>query len=274
LQAHGYRLWTEEPPHQIDYKTLSSAFVLGLLVLGLFFALQRSGIVSFGSRGAFTPWMALLIGVVASLSSCLAIVGGLVLSLSAKLSQDVPTMRPFLYFHIGRLAGFAILGGLLGVIGQALSINLAATATLGVLTSLIMIALGVNLLDILHPTKRFSLTLPRSLYDRLTTIENGFLAPVIIGTGTFFLPCGFTQSMQVAALASGSFASGSLIMTLFALGTLPMLALLSFGSFQFSRSRHAPLFFKTAGVVVVGLGLFSLLTGLASLGIIRPLFNI
>jgi len=63
-------------------------------------------------------------------------------------------------------------------------------------------------------------------------------------------------------------------MTAFALGTLPMLALLSFGSASFAGSKHAPLFFKTAGVTVIGLGVFALLAGLAGIGIIDPLFNI
>jgi sulfite exporter TauE/SafE len=60
----------------------------------------------------------------------------------------------------------------------------------------------------------------------------------------------------------------------FALGTLPMLSLLSFGSASFAHSKHASLFFKSAGIVVIGLGLFALLSSLASLGIINPLFNI
>ena len=80
--------------------------------------------------------------------------------------------------------------------------------------------------------------------------------------------------MQIAAVGSGSFISGMLIMFAFALGTLPMLALLSFGSASFAHGRHAPLFFKSAGVVVVGLGIFALLAGLAGLGVIYPLFNI
>jgi competence protein ComEC len=66
----------------------------------------------------------------------------------------------------------------------------------------------------------------------------------------------------------------SVLWTAFALGTLPMLALLSFGSASFSQSKHAPLFFKTAGVVVIGLGAFALLAGLTGLGIIEPLFNL
>lgn len=246
---------------------------LGLIVLGLFFALQRSGIMTIGIEGALTPWAASFIGIIASLSTCLAVVGGLVLSLSAKISQDGATARPFMYFHVGRLMGFALLGGLLGLLGEVLAINASVTSALGIATSLIMMMLGLNLLGIFHITKRMQLTLPRGLFHKITRIENGSFAPFILGAGTFFLPCGFTQAMQVAALSSGSFMGGSLIMTMFALGTLPMLALLSLGSLRFSHTRYAALFFKTAGVVVIGLGLFSLLAGLAGLGIINPLFS-
>jgi sulfite exporter TauE/SafE len=105
-------------------------------------------------------------------------------------------------------------------------------------------------------------------------VEHATWAPVLIGIGTFFLPCGFTQAMQIAALSSGSFISGFLIMSAFALGTLPVLALLSFSSVSFAHSKYAPLFFKSAGIVVIGLGLFAFLAGLAGLGIINPLFNI
>ena len=80
--------------------------------------------------------------------------------------------------------------------------------------------------------------------------------------------------MQVSALGSGSFMSGLLLMLFFALGTLPMLMLLSFGASSFAHSKQAPLFFKSAGVVVIGFGTFSLLAGLTSLGVIDPLFNI
>jgi len=77
----------------------------------------------------------------------------------------------------------------------------------------------------------------------------------------------------VAALASGSAATGAMIMGFFALGTLPVLALLSFGSFRLAHSRHAVLFLQTVGVVVIGFGLLSLLTGLAAIGIIPPLLT-
>ena len=116
--------------------------------------------------------------------------------------------------------------------------------------------------------------MPGGIFNFFRKIEHKTLTPLIVGFATFFLPCGFTQSMQVSALGSGSFMSGLLIMFAFALGTLPMLVLLSFGSASFAHGRHAPLFFKSAGVVVIGLGIFALLSGLAGLGIINPLFNI
>jgi len=234
--------------------------------------LQKSGILNLGIGGQTTPVTSFIIGLIASVSSCLAIVGGLVLSLSAKISQDnVSDTKTFLLFHIGRLVSFAVLGGVLGAVGSAIGINFTFTAILGLLASVVMLLLGLNLLGVLAKNK---ITLPSGIFKFFRKIEHETLTPLIIGFATFFLPCGFTQSMQVAALASGSFMSGLFIMLAFALGTLPMLVLLSFGSASLAHGKHAPLFFKAAGVVVIGLGLFALLAGLAGLGIINPLFNI
>lgn len=250
------------------------AIPIGLVFLVLFFVLQKSGILNLGIGGGVTPTTSFIIGIIASLSSCLAIVGGLVLSLSAKVVQDEGSgkaKKPLILFHIGRLFGFAILGGVLGLIGEAIGINFLFSAILGLIASSVMIMLGLNLIGV---SKRNKITLPSGIFGFFRKAENTAWAPVLVGLGTFFLPCGFTQSMQIAALSSGSFVSGVLIMFSFALGTLPILALLSFGSVSFAHSKYAPLFFKSAGVVVIGLGMFALLSGLAGVGLINPLFNI
>jgi len=273
LKAHGYELSTTKKGIKVDKKSLMYAIPLGIVILFLFFLIQRSGIADIGFEGAFTPWTALGIGVVASLSTCLAVVGGLILSLSAKVSQDASTAKPIAFFHIGRLVGFALLGGVLGFIGQTIAINHLVTSILGVLVSLVMIIVGINLLDIFKSTKKLTPVFSGKFFRTLTKIETGKFAPLLVGVGTFFLPCGFTQSMQLVALSSGSFVQGSLIMLLFAIGTLPVLGFLSFGSFGFSQSRFAPIFFKTSGVIVIGLGLFALISGLVALGIISPIFN-
>ena len=228
--------------------------------------------MNLGIGGTATPATSFIIGLIASVSSCLAIVGGLVLSLSATVSKDnISDKKNFVLFHVGRLVSFTILGGVLGLIGNAIGISFTFTAILGITASAVMILLGLNLVGVFAKNK---IALSPAIFNFFRKIEHKTLTPLIIGFGTFFLPCGFTQSMQVAALSSGSFMSGLLIMFSFALGTLPILALLSFGSVSFAHSKHAPLFFKSAGIIVIGLGLFALLAGLAGLGIINPLFSI
>ena len=272
IKPHGYSLSIEKTKKEARADdVIWKALPIGLVFLVLFFVLQKSGILNLGLGGSVTPTTSFIIGLIASVSSCLAIVGGLVLSLSAKISEDnVSDTKTFMLFHGGRLVSFALLGGVLGVVGSAIGINFTFTAILGIIASLVMLLLGLDLVGVF----KNKLTLPSGIFNFFRKIEHKTFTPLIVGFATFFLPCGFTQSMQIAALSSGSFFSGFGIMFAFALGTLPMLALLSFGSASFAHSKHAPLFFKTAGVVVVGLGLFALLAGLAGLGIISPLFNI
>lgn len=274
IKSHGYTLSVEKviKEKQSD-DIIWKAIPIGLVFLVLFFILQKSGILNLGIGGKTTPATSFIIGLIASVSSCLAIVGGLVLSLSAKVMQDdgKSPKKPFILFHLGRVLGFALLGGILGLVGKAIGINFMLSAILGLIASAVMILLGLNLVGVFKKSK---VTLPSNLFNYFRKVEHATIAPILIGIGTFFLPCGFTQSMQVAALSSGSFISGMGLMLAFALGTLPMLALLSFSSVSFAHSKHAPLFFKSAGVVVIGLGIFALLAGLAGVGIISPLFNI
>jgi uncharacterized protein len=273
IKHNGYSLSVEKKTKEkSDARAIWKALPIGLLFLVLFFIIQKSGVLNFGLGGTVTPVTSLIIGLIASVSSCLAVVGGLVLSLSATVSQDsISDTKPMALFHTGRLVSFAVLGGALGAIGEAIAINFTLTAVLGIISSIIMIVLGLNLVGIF---KRSFITLPANTFNFFRKIEHKTLAPVVVGAGTFFLPCGFTQAMQVVALSSGSFLSGLLIMTAFALGTLPVLALLSFGSASFSQTKYAPLFFKSAGIVVIGLGAFALLSGFAGLGLIDPFFNI
>lgn len=273
IKPNGYTLSVEKTiQEKKSDDVIWKAIPIGLGFLILFFILQKSGILNFGISGATTPTTSFIIGLIASVSSCLAIVGGLVLSLSAKVSQDnVSDKKNFILFHVGRLLSFALLGGVLGAVGNAVGINFTFTAILGLIAAVVMLLLGFNLVGVFTKNK---VTLPPGVFNFFRKIEHKTLTPLIIGFGTFFLPCGFTQSMQVIALSSGSFMSGLLIMLAFALGTLPVLAFLSFGSATFAHSKHAQLFFKSAGVVVIGLGIFALLAGLAGLGIINPLFSI
>lgn len=273
IKSNGYVISVERMKKaEGDGDVIWKALPIGLGFLALFFLLQKSGILNIGIGGQVNPLTSFLIGLIASVSSCLAVVGGLVLSLSAKISQDnISDTKTFIMFHLGRLVSFAVLGGVLGAIGSVIGINFTFTAILGIVASLVMLGLGFNLIGVFEKNK---IALPQGVFNYFRNIEYKTFAPLILGFATFFLPCGFTQSMQISVLSSGSFISGFFIMFAFALGTLPVLAFLSFGSASFAHGKYASLFFKSAGVVVIGLGLFALLSGLSGLGIINPLFNI
>jgi len=93
-----------------------------------------------------------------------------------------------------------------------------------------------------------------------------------MGAMTFFLPCGFTQAMQLFAMSTGSPLTGALTMGIFALGTAP--GLLGVGGLtSVIRGGAARLFFKTAGAVVILLALFNVSNGLNLLGVSSKVFG-
>jgi sulfite exporter TauE/SafE len=146
---------------------------------------------------------------------------------------------------------------------------------LSLIVAIVLLILGINLLDVFPWAKKFQVTLPSFMGTRLQGLKqlNHTLTPLLIGIATFFLPCGFTQSMQIYALTTGSFVTGALTMGAFALGTFPVLALLSFSSLGISKKAQSGVFFKTAGLVVIFFGLFNLINSLVAAGLLSPVFN-
>lgn len=117
--------------------------------------------------------------------------------------------------------------------------------------------------------------MPKFLARRAFNVSklNHTLTPALVGIATFFLPCGFTQSMQIYTLSTGSFMAGGLTMLAFALGTFPVLALVSFSSFSIRDSAKSGIFFKSAGLVVILFALFNIINSLVAAGIINPIWN-
>jgi len=276
LHKHGYGFLIEKPLHRIAWSEFGWAIPLALLFLGGFVALQKLGIVNLLTVNEVSYPAAFLIGLVASVSSCMAVVGGLTLSVSANFAKEGDRFRPQALFHIGRLVAFFLLGGLVGLIGGSFQISPSVTMWLSMAVGIIMLVLGLNLLDLFPWVKRLQPTLPGFISRHLLLAEklNHTLTPALLGAVTFFLPCGFTQSMQLYALSSGSFITGSLTMLVFALGTLPVLALLSFASLSLHSRKASGIFFKTAGLVVIAFALFNLMNGLVVAGIIQPIVRL
>lgn len=276
MMKHGYSLALEKQAKSVIWSEFSTALPLAVLFIAAFILLQKLGIVNLIGGGEVSYPTAFLIGVVASLSTCMAIVGGLVLSMSASFAKEGDKIRPQVMFHVGRLVSFFILGGTIGVLGSVFRLGGTGTLILGILIAFVMFILGINLLDVFPWAKTLQPTMPRFLSKRILNVKNvnHMLTPVLVGVITFFLPCGFTQSMQIVSLGTGSFLGGAMTMFVFALGTLPALALLSFASLGIKNKAQLGVFFKTAGLVVIFFAAFNLLGTLVAAGILPPLFNI
>ena len=87
----------------------------------------------------------------------------------------------------------------------------------------------------------------------------------MLGAATFFLPCGFTQALQLYVLSQASFTAGALTMLAFALGTLPALLSLSAIS-SLARGSFQKHFLRFAGAAVILLGVLNMRYGLVLTG--------
>ncbi len=257
--------------------------LVGAILVLLYLVSIRSGLalpqINTLSGQAIT-WTALLVGLTAGVSTCMALVGGLVAGLMGKYQSSHPDapwrqkLKPLLTFLLGRLVGFAFLGGLMGTLGSVVSISMTSTAILTVVVAVVMLFLGLQLLGIFPRLSQMSLSLPTGLARSLKLpgrAKNQYdtISTLVLGVLTFFVPCGFTQAMQLVALGSGSFMTGASIMFLFALGTAP--GLLGIGSVAgLIRLKKNNLLFVTVGLILIAFAIFNLKVGLNTLGLRIP----
>jgi len=244
------------------------AFNIAIFIIIAFLLLDKLGIANFLSLSSSSSILTFLgFGFLAGMSSCAALVGGIVLSMSkqwnslyAENDETSKKLQPHIMFNSGRLISYTILGGVLGVIGSRLQLSPQITAYLIVGISILMLALGLQMLGI-KAFKKFQISAPKS-FTRKIANENNFqakYAPFVMGALTFFLPCGFTITAQSLALLSGSMISGALIMGAFALGTIPVLFFIGLSSVKFSsKPRLAERFSKVAGFLVIFFALYNM----------------
>jgi len=259
--------WLSSEP--TDYQDLIKSFI----ILGaLFVAAEYSGLfkLSFNPTSESGIFVALLVGLAAGVSTCMALVGGLILSLSAQYAKQHPEATPkqkfysHLYFNFGRILGFGLLGGIIGLLGKTLSPSPGLLGGMAIIAGLVMVFLGLKLIEIFPALSQKIISLPKSVAkifgSRKEIKEYSHQGALLAGALTFFLPCGFTQAMQLYAISTGNFTAGAVIMALFALGTTP--GLLGIGGLTaYMRGRTGRLFFMTAGLIVIILGWVNISNG-------------
>ena len=290
IEAAGYEVgrtpWLER-----DARVWATA-VGGLLVLGLIAVLaQATGIADLasgaGSLSEGGVLVALLLGLAAGVSTCMALVGGLILALSAAHEAQRPAtagdtriverMRPGLVFVAGRIVGYAVFGAALGALGSSISLPTRLVAVLMIVVAVVMTLVGTRLTGLSPRIAAWSPTLPAGLARNLG-LDTGAVAAysdtraAALGAASFFLPCGFTQAVQIYALSTGSPVTAAVIMAVFAIGTAPgLLALAGLPVVMPDRAR--PTLLRVVGVVVIGFAVVNAGAGLRLAGVSLPLFG-
>jgi sulfite exporter TauE/SafE/copper chaperone CopZ/heme/copper-type cytochrome/quinol oxidase subunit 2 len=275
VKTAGYNLGKDEKPwfskNPQDYLELFTCLVV---IFFLYYLASDAGIfnIRLASSNNFASLpVVLLIGLTAGLSTCMALVGGLVLGASARFAEKHPQatplqkFKPHLIFNVGRIASFFLLGGVIGYGGSFFQLSPFTLGILTIIVGLVMFFLGIQLIDMFPKLKSFSFALPKSISRALgihnrNNLEYSHKNAAISGALTFFLPCGFTQAMQLYAISTGNVWQGAATMGVFAIGTAP--GLLGVGGLtSFIKGAFSKTFFKFAGVVVVLLALFNLSNG-------------
>ncbi len=229
----------------------------------------------------------LILGLTAGVSTCMAMVGGLVLSVSAAHAATVSAasttsaigtgsarlvrMRPHVAFNVGRVLGFGLLGAGLGAVGATMSLPARGMGLLIVMVAVVMALLGLRLTGVSPRLAGWTPTLPAGL-GRVLGLDAAGSAPysdgraVLMGAATFVLPCGFTQAVQVFAVSTASPLTAGVVMATFALGTSPgLLALAGVPELATGPRRNTVL--RIVGVVVLGFAVLNASGGLRLMGL-------
>jgi sulfite exporter TauE/SafE len=196
---------------------------------------------------------------------CVGMCGGIV----AAMSFQGNTRQPFVFhlgYSVGRMASYATLGALVGLIGSAafLSDSLYPLQRgLYVLAQVVLILLGLYLAG-LNQSIRLLEHAGSAIWRRVQPLL-GRVMPVrnlaqAVGAGALWgwLPCGLVYSVLVMALSAGGAAQGAGLLLAFGLGTLPNLLLMGWAAESlrgFARKRWVK---RVAGLLVAAMGVWGL----------------
>lgn len=219
--------------------------------------------------------MLFIVGLVTSLH-CVAMCGGINMSQcvasSAAASGAKLKVRPSLFYNLGRVTSYTIIGGIVGAIGAAVNFTGWARGIVAVVSGLFMIVMGLSMTGLFPWINKITPRLPGVFREKAGKAGKG-RGPYIVGLLNGLMPCGPLQAMQLYALGTGSFIAGASSMFFFSLGTVPLMfglgAIVTHLGSKFTKKMM-----KCSAVLVAVLGIVMLGRGLVLSGVPLPSFSL
>lgn len=278
----GYRLGGS-PWLNRDVRVWRSALATAAFVALLIWVVGAGDLTGrFGDLSTGGLLLVLALGLAAGVSTCMAMVGGIILAISASAAGHATARgantrsspwRINLAFQAGRIAGFGLLGVALGALGGSTVMPQPVVVALMVAVAVTMLLVGVRLTELSPRIAGWSPTIPAAIGDRLGLTGDvparRTAGAVFAGAATFFLPCGFTQAVQLYAFSTGSPRAAGAIMATFAIGTAPALLALA-GAPTLLKGTRKVAMLRALGVVVVGFAVINAASALRLAGVELP----
>jgi len=225
---------------------------------------------------------AFIIGLLGS-GHCLAMCGGITTMLTSAIDKpkkvslqgDIPismqhevrvktsTMSLVIFYHVGRLASYSLIGAIVGFSGAMAAKNVGLPLNgLRLIAATFLIFLGLYLGQWLMWLNRIEV-LGKYLWQYLSPLAKHVI-PVdskrkALGLGALWgwLPCGLVYSMLTWSMASGDIVTGAATMLFFGLGTLPALLALSLSIGSIKNLLVKPAFKKFMASLLIFYGIYS-----------------
>lgn len=214
--------------------------------------------------------------------SCMAVQGGLLASsLASQIEQDLARANnekssrlkpkialPILLFLSSKLLVYTALGFLLGGLGQVLQLTPTAQAIVQIVIGIFMIGNALRMLNV-HPIFRYFTFEPPAKLTRFirqrSKQQASWFSPLFLGALTVLIPCGVTQTIMAAAIATGDPLTGAALMFAFTLGTSPVFFALSYFATRLGALTEK-YFVRVVAAALIILGILAFDTGLNLMG--------
>jgi len=233
-------------------KAIDAGAIAIILFVGFYFAQEFHLFPKFDIASDLTPTTVFILGIIASTSTCMATSGTLLLATVKKLKSNI---APTIFFNLGRVISYSFFGFVIGLLGKTISYNLQLNSILTMIVSVAMILIGLDMLQLISFSS-LSLRIPDGFLKKTENrlMKNPQQTAILLGGLTFFMPCGFTQTIQLYALSLADPVKSATVMFIFALGTVPVLLLIGVAS-SFSSNNFFKFFQKVVAVLIVMIGI-------------------
>ncbi|KAB1154743.1 sulfite exporter TauE/SafE family protein [Flavobacterium luteum] len=171
-------------------------------------------------------YSAFIFGLISSLH-CIGMCGPIAMMLPVDRTNPAKKTTQIITYHLGRLTAYASIGLIFGMLGQGLFIA-GIQQQLSVLIGIAMILI-VLIPEKVFANHNFSKPIFKIISKVKATLGNQFRSKsykslFTIGLLNGFLPCGMVYVALFGAIAMQSVSFGTLYMTLFGLGTVPLMS--------------------------------------------------